>query len=579
MQSRVNRFKLPLRAAIATFSLLVLVSFVASPALAATDLPDPANLPRLETQPALPVITSPEIERKGESYPAPLQSSTGIQVTINHLAFTGNKNVDAAQLSPLLTGYLGKPVGIKELNAMTALVTRYYRQHGFMLAEAYLPEQDITQNALTIAVVEGYLGELKLQTKGNLDEAFMKRMAAHELASNDAIKESNLVKNVTLVNSLPGVKAISELSPGQEVGYSDVSIEVQAQPFFSGYVAANTYGNRFTGREVLNAGLFFNNLAGRGDRLGLNLKTSNGERQRAAQFGYIVPVHETGTLLNLNVGYSDYRLGSEFSILDASGRSAYGSAFLDQPILRSRQGNITSRAGLSYKDVSDDVSAFALKNHRSINAIELGLFGDWRDAQWNGFNQLGLNLKFADVDFKNSLAKSSDETGAQTEGNFVKYNLFGSRIQPLSATYHLLLRGEYQGTSKNLDSAEKLAIGGINRWREFGELPISSDRGLIIGAELRRAMVPAAGLASFLPVFKSTEFSPYVFFDYGRGIIDHNALSSDNHVMSSHYGVGVDVQFAKKWMLDLTVSHQKSKIEGVDSESETRAWGQIRTEF
>lgn len=578
MQSEVNRFKLPSRAAIATFSLLVLVSFVASPAFAATDLPDPANLPRLETQPAPPVITSPEIEIKGEPYPTPLQSSTDIQVTIDHLEFKGNKNVDAAQLSLLLAGYLAKPLGIKELNAMTALVTRYYRQHGFMLAEAYLPEQDITQNTLTIAVVEGYLGELKLQMKGNLDEAFLKRMAAHALVSNEAIKESNLVKNVTLVNSLPGVKAISELSPGQEVGYSDVSIEVQAQPFFSGYAAANTYGNRFTGREVLNAGLFFNNLAGRGDRLGLNLKTSNGERQRAAQLGYIVPVHETGTLLNLNAGYSDYRLGGEFSILDASGRSAYGSAFLDQPMLRSRQGNITSRAGLSYKDVSDDVSAFALKNHRSINAIELGLFGDWRDAL-NGFNQLGFNLKLGDVGFRNSLAKSLDATGAATAGDFDKYNLFGSRIQPLSATYHLLLRGEYQGSSKNLDSAEKLAIGGINRWREFGELPISSDRGLIIGAELRRAMLPVTGLASFLPVFKSTEFSPYVFFDYGRGIIDHNALSNDNHVRSSHYGAGVDVQFVKKWMLDLAVSHQKSKIEGVDSESETRAWGQIRTEF
>jgi len=91
--------------------------------------------------------------------------------------------------------------------------------------------------------------------------------------------------------------------------------------------------------------------------------------------------------------------------------------------------------------------------------------------------------------------------------------------------------------------------------------------------------LPVTGLASFLPVFKSTEFSPYVFFDYGRGIIDHNALSNDNHVRSSHYGAGIDVQFAKKWMLDLAVSHQKSKIEGVDSESETRAWGQIRTEF
>lgn len=556
-------------------NLLLSLTIVAAP-----NLPDPANIPRLETQPSPPVVTSPTIEKKdNETYPRSLQSQSDIQVTIRSLIFIGNKNVSDEQLSSLLAEYLDKPIGIKELNQMTARVTRYYRQQGFMLAEAYLPEQDIAQNTLQVAVVEGYLGELKLQTKGKLDEEFLRKMAAHELANNAAIRESNLVRNITLINSLPGVRAISELAPGQEVGYSDVSIEVEAQPPVMGYVAANTYGNRFTGREVLNAGIYLNNLAGRGDRLGLNLETSNGERQRAVQLGYIIPITETGTILNLNAGYSDYRLGGEFSILGATGDSAYVSAFLDQPMLRARQGNITSRIGLSYKNVSDDVSAFALENQRSINALEMGLFGDWRDVSWNGFNQIGLNLKFGDVNFKNSLAKSLDATSAETAGNFVKYNVFGSRIQPLSPAFNLIMRAEFQGVSKNLDSSEKLAIGGINRWREFGELPTSSDRGLIVGAELRKTPVSLTELAKFLPIFNSVEASPYVFLDYGRGVINHNALSNENHVRSSHVGAGMDMQFAKKWALDFTVSHQNSKIEGVDAERETRIWGQIQKEF
>lgn len=574
MQFRLNCSKKSSCVLIAIYSLLFTALAVSAP-----NLPDPANIPRLETQPSPPVITSPTIEKKeSEAYPSPLQSQSDIQVTISNLKFIGNKNVSDAQLQSLLIDYLDKPLGIKELNQMTAKVTRYYRQQGFMLAEAYLPEQDIS-STLQISVIEGYLGELKLQTKGKLDEAFLRKMAAYELANNMAIRESNLVKNITLINSLPGVKAVSELAPGQDVGYSDVSIEVEAQPRVTGYVAANTYGNRFTGREVLNAGIYFNNLAGRGDRLGFNLKDSKGERQRALQLGYIVPITEAGTILNLNAGYSDYRLGGEFSILGATGDSAYVSAFLDQPVLRARQGNITSRIGLSYKDVSDDVSAFALENHRSINALELGLFGDWRDVSLNGFNQIGLNLKFGDVNFKNSLAKSLDATGADTAGNFVKYNLFGSRIQPLSPAFNLIMRAEFQGVSKNLDSAEKLAIGGVNRWREFGELPTSSDRGLIVGAELRKTPVALTGLAKFLPIFNGAELSPHMFFDYGRGIINHNALSDNNHVWSSHVGAGVDMQFAKKWALGFTVSHQKSRIEGIDAERETRVWGQIQKEF
>lgn len=564
------------------FSVAVLITylFLSLNAVAAPALPDTGNLPKIETQPAPPVINSPEIEnKKGSNYPAAMPENSDIRVTVGHFKFIGNKNVSEANLTALLSSHLGQSLGIKELNQLTALVTHYYRNLGYMLAEAYLPEQDITQNTLEIAVVEGYLGELKVETKDKLDENFLSQMAMRDLASNDAIKEANLVRNITLINSLPGVKAISELSPGTEVGYSDVSIDLQALPLFNGYVGINTYGNRYTGRETIFAGLFLNNLAGRGDRLGLNLKDANHERQRSAQIGYILPIHASGTMLNLNAGYSDYRLGGEFSVLKASGDSWYASTYVDQPMLRSRKGNVTTRFGVSHKDVSDDVSAFSLENHRGVNAVELGFFGDWRDSNWSGANQLGVNLKFGEVDFKNRLAQSLDDTGAKTDGNFVKYSLFGSRIQPINATNNLIVRAEYQGADNNLDSSEKLAIGGINRWREFGELPTSADRGLIVGAEFRRTMLPVNEVASFLQALKDIEVSPYAFVDYGKGIINHSALTDDNHVSSVHYGAGIDMQITKSWMLDLTVSHQRSKIEGVNSESETRAWGQIRTEF
>jgi len=563
-----------------TLGLLTLGLLASSIATAGPALPDPANTPRLQTQPAPPVITSPNIQQKDtEVYPSPLQSQSDIRVTIQHIEFIGNKSISEAFLLPLLTDFLDKPISLKELNQMTVRVTRYYREKGLMLAEAYLPEQDIAQNTLKIAVVEGYLGELKLQTKGNLDEAFFKKMAAHELANQAVIRESNLVKNITLINSLPGVSAVSELAPGQEIGYSDVSITIEAEPRLAGFFTANTYGNRFTGRETLNAGLFVNNLAGRGDRLSLNLKNSNGERQRAALLGYILPITEAGTMLNLNAGYSDYRLGGEFSRLDATGDSTFVSAFLDQPMLRSRHRNITSRIGLSYKNVSDDVSAFSLKNHRNINALEFGLFGDWRDDGWNGFNQLGLNLKLGHVNIKNGFTSAIDADGAKTSGDFVKYNIFGSRIQPVSSAFNMIFRAEFQGVSQNLDISEKIAIGGINRWRAYGELPTSSDRGLIVGAEIRKIPVPLTGLAKFLPIFNGAEASPYMFFDYGRGIINHDALSDNNHVKSSHVGMGIEMQFAKKWGLDLTLSHQDSKIDYIDAERETRLWGQIQKEF
>ena len=562
------------------FLSLALSSYSVTSVWAAPNLPDSANLPRVDTQPAFPNTSNPVIEKKEEfSYPAALPESAGVKVKVSHFKFTGNKNISNNQLLLLLNDYKDQSLGIKELNRMTVLITDYYRQQGFMLAQAYLPEQDITQDSLEIAIIEGYLGELKLKTSGQLDEAFLQRMASNGLESSAAIRESNLVRNVTLINSLPGLSASSQLTPGRDVGYSDVEINVDAKPRFSGFLTANNYGNRYTGREVLGASLFLNNLAGRGDRLNLNLKTSSGAGQRSAQVGYVVPVLDSGSMLNLSTGYLDYKLGGQFSSLGAKGDSYYVSALLDQPVLRSRLLNITSRYGVTYKDISDEVSSFNLDNHRGIGAIELGLFGDWRNTGFNGFNQLGLNLKLADVNFKNTLAKNLDSTGANTAGNFIKYNLFASHLQPITTDFNLRLMGEYQGTSKNLDSSEKLSVGGANRWREFADIPTSADRGLIVGAEVRRAMLPIAALANAPTFLQTMEMSPYVFYDYSRGNINHNALTSDNHVRSSHYGIGVDAILAKKWILDLTASHQNSRIDGLASEAETRAWVQVQMEF
>src|SRR5690606_6413599 len=134
----------------------------------------------------------------------------------------------------------------------------------------------------------------------------------------------------------------------------------------------------------------------------------------------------------------------EFAILDATGDSQYFSALIDQPILRAKQRNLTARLGISHKDVTDEVKAFALKSHRNIEAIDFGAYGDWRD-KLNGFNQLGLNIRYGYVNFKNDKADIDDAAGAETAGNFIKYNIFASRIQPLTSNLNLTLRAEYQG--------------------------------------------------------------------------------------------------------------------------------------
>jgi hemolysin activation/secretion protein len=542
---------------------------------AAPALPDSANIPRQE--PVLPPPNAVPADVKQQDKPAyrPNTSEKEIKLTVQTFTFSGNKMFTNSQLSDLISTYTKGEIGLKELNDATKVITDYYRKNGYFLAQAYLPAQDINENAVEIAILEGNLGELQLNGAENLNAAFLKKMVAYHLKSGDSVSDNNLVRNVTILNSLPAMRASAQLNPGDEVGSTNAEIELQPLSRWQSYIGANTYGNRFTGREVLFAGVKLNNLTGVGDQLSLNLKRSNNDGQRGLQLAYYAPVHASGTLLGLSYNYVDYKLGGEFEALKAKGDSQYFNFGLDQPIIRNAQHGLTARFAGSHKQVNDEVSAFALKNRREINGLDIGLFGDWLDISGEASNQLGINLHAGRVNFKNDTAEAQDEAGAKTAGNFVKLNLVASRIQYFKNSVSLALRADYQATNKNLDSIEKFSIGGINRWRAFAELPSLADSGLMVGAEIRKRIPANQSLASLL----LAELSPYAFMDSGLGKINENALSNDNHVKSVQVGLGMDFLFKKDWQLSVTASHQNRDFEGANAENETRFWGQILKEF
>ncbi len=544
-------------------------------ATAAGGVPDAADFPRAEPARSFPSTVPAEIKQQERPAYKASDSEKDIKVLIQAFTFSGNQSFSDAQLSALIGDFEKREIGLPALNQATKIITEYYREQGFFLAQAYLPTQDINEGTVEIAILEGTLGQLTLTGSDGLDQVFMENMAAYRLSTNDTISEGNLVRNVTLLNSLSGTRATAELTPGNAVGSTDAEITLQPLPFLQGYIGANTYGNRFTGREVVLAGILLNNPAGLGDQLSLHLKRSNNNGQRGLDLGYVLPIHASGTLLNLRYNYVDYKLGGAFKVLDAFGESQYFSIGIDQPIMRDAHKGLTVRFATSYKVINDEVSAFGLENRRNVLALDVGIFGDWLNKTGDVSHQLGINIRTGKVMFKDDVAQALDETSVKTKGGFIKYNLNATRLQYFKNGVTLALQADYQRASKNLDSVEKIATGGINRWRAFAELPSLADSGFVVGAEVKKRIPANKKLASLLLV----ELSPYGFIDFGRGKINQKSSIDDNHVKSIHYGLGLDATFRNKWLFSLTASHQNRDFEGTGAENEARVWGQLQKYF
>ncbi|MDP8567950.1 ShlB/FhaC/HecB family hemolysin secretion/activation protein [Methylophilus aquaticus] len=545
-----------------------------------------ATLPQIQPiQPYLPrpelPQTNPIIEVPAETPAAPKKiKKSNLKIVVSAFKFSGNKQFSSEELSRQVEMLTGHEIGMRGLNEAVDKIRSFYRQHGYLLTQVYLPTQDLQKSTeataeVELSILEGTLGEVKAEAGQGLDASYMQSLSEYGLKQGDVLSERNLVRNLMVMNGLPGIQVTSQLNPGEEVGSSDVVVSVEPRQKFSGYVNANTYGNRYTGRETVGFGMAVNNLRGRGDQLAVVGKVSNNEGQRSLSSLYFTPLGDAGDILNVAYSYVDYKIGREFKALDASGDAHYFYASLEHPLLRETKKGIAFKVGGNYKLLDDDIDAFGLNNRRNIGSVELGFVGDWINAGGDVAYQWGAMLTQGNVSYKDNFAKTFDRQNLDTQGSFLKWNLTSTRTQFFENGLNWILRADYQGTKDNLDIAERFGIGAINRWRQYSEIPSQADQGWMVGTDLRKTIALSnPTITKWLQAV-----TPFAFYDIGRGKLNHDPLSSDNTVKSNHIGAGVDFQMVGQWVLSTSFSHQKRDLEGTSSDTESRIWGQLRKNF
>lgn len=530
------------------------------------------NIPRPDAPRATPVPTVPaELPAN-----AVRNKKSTVKVVVGAFSFTGNKQFSSETLAAQLEGFTGREIGMRELNEAIAIIRNYYRDRGYLLAQVYLPPQDLQKTTdatatVELAVLEGTLGSVKVESGERIDQSYMQHMAEYGLKSGETLSERSLVRNLMIINSLPGVTATSQLNPGEAVGSSDVVIAVEPKPAFNGYAKFNTYGNRYTGREVMSFGLAYNNPAGRGDQFAVLGKISNDEGQRSLGAFYVLPVSDAGTMLNLSYNYVDYKLGREFKALKANGEASYFSAALEHPLIRDTKTGVSFKLGGNYKVLDDDVDSFPLNNRRNIASLDIGFVGDWINAAGNVVYQWTATLTPGRISYKSTDAV----TFFDTDKRFLKWNLGTSRTQYFENGVNWILRADYQGARNNLDIAERFGIGAINRWRSYAELPSQADEGWMVGNDVRKTIV----ISNPSPERWLQSMTPFAFYDYGHGKFNHDPATSDNTIRSTHFGAGVDLQYVNQWLFSASLSRQKRDAEGVETQAESRFWAQISKSF
>jgi len=406
----------------------------------------------------------------------------GERITVSQLRVTGQTLFREDALIAA-TGFApGSALNLQELRGLAAKITAYYNKRGYFLAQAYLPAQDVAGGAVTIAVIEGQYGKVTVNNSSRLSDRVPNGIL-EGLDGGDVVTSAPLERRLLLLSDIPGVAVKSTLTPGEAVGTSDLIVDVVPGDPISGSVEADNAGNRYTGAYRLGGTVNVNNPTGAGDLLSLRVlaSTSGLAYGRAA---YQAPVGN----LTLGVAYSHirYDLGREFKSLDADGTADIASVYASYPLIRSRDANLYAVAALDAKWFEDKVDLVSSVSHKRSQVLTLGLNGDSHDEfGGGGWNAVSLSWSTGNLDIRSPLERAADALTARSDGHFDKIQFSAARLQSIAGPLSLYGSIRGQVAFDNLDSSEKMELGGAYGVRAYPEGEAYGDQGYVATAEAR----------------------------------------------------------------------------------------------
>lgn len=513
----------------------------------------------------------------------------GARIQIANLMLVDAAGVLSAQEQRALVGdATGRQLDYAGLLVYRDRVTAYLRSKGYLMARAFLPQQDVTDGVVHIQVVPGVLDsntpfffDADGTTEPRLDIDFLSRVAQTELVAGEALQQDKLSTSLLKLSDLQGIQVKAAIEQGEQPGELRVKYLVETEPLFSGMALVNNHGARNTGNAQAMAILRVVNPSGLGDQGSLfALKT---EGINFAQLSYDRPVHPAGWVASGGITALDYKVVTEAGLLQGLTGSVLGANLgLTYPLLRSAQRNVFFSSSLAKQQLRDDSINGRIKA-RDKHIASLGLQGAWSDMYAGvAYNSWSLNWTTGHLDLSGVADDAlKDKQSFNTAGAFNKVSYSFSRLQRLTDTWsgYAAFSGQY--AFNNLDSSEQMSVSGANSIKAYPASEPGGDIANVLTAELRYQ----------LPAVRGFDEAQLVgAYDIGRvrlrkdlkGQTPSNALERNTYTLEG-VGLGLKLVRHNDLMFHLQFStklgaNKGRDVNGLDADgrdSDKRVWVQL----
>lgn len=421
-------------------------------------------------------------------------------------------------------------------------ITQFYRERGFILAKAYIPQQEVRDGIVTLTLLLGTLGEVEVHNNDIYNEDIIASVFDDDLTQ--PVTSSVIEENIYLINDFPGLAVMGFFESGSQVGDTRLNLNVIDERRYNANIRIDNHGTEETGRQRLYGDVLLYNLAGAADQLHIGALRA------------FSPTNTTYWLLrysfnvfNPRIRFALGRTQNQFLVeqntsdilsqLDINGTTELTDAELTYKLKRSRVKNYN--LGIAWQNITSD--------------LQLGDIPDTGDLLDDEIVNYKMFFNF-DVLQEGSRILHQGQL-AYVSGDFVKGNDLGQddTFDILTSDYTLLtfvdipytdipsrliFRNSLQLTDSALSSLNQIFLGGPTRVRAFPVNQFSADSAIYAGVDWIFNL-PSWLDFNFSNAYSLNDFTqPFVFADAAYGIKKaFQAGEADSEATLSDIGIGL----------------------------------------
>ncbi len=401
----------------------------------------------------------------------------------------GNTRLDGRVIEAAIYPYLGPERSLADADQARQKLEQAYKDAGFLTVYVDIPEQELTNGIVRLAVTEARIGSLRVTGSRYYANGWI-RAQLPEVAAGQVPLLASFNDELAAFNARSSDRSVTPvIRPGKEPGTAEMELKVADQLPLHGSATV-------TNQQTIGTSYDY--------RVSTDLRYSNlWQRDHAVSLGYETAPQEPDQYQSLSAAYTwrpdrsltEFRLGvsrTETATVPATGFTVPGDG--RSTIVRGsasrRLGGDSSSLGqvgalaLEYRDYDDRLFCAPICVPAPLKYLKVG-------ANWNAFLAgdkrsqtfgAGLNVGIRDAG-SDSVEVEFTRFASRTNFFIVEGNY--TLEQTLPGDLALALRLNTQLTPSTVLTKEQFSAGGNSSVRGYFESEILGDYGVFTSLELR----------------------------------------------------------------------------------------------